>query len=474
MPAMQSVFSPYQLPNRLLDLDAMDLGSLFLHANGAGPVTSDGDLVGSIKDSRLNGVIFNAPGDPQRPTYHTGILNGRPGLLFSGSQFLLSSNVHCPANHTIYIVYSGRSGTNGSLLGLDGDPTLYQRNTTIGYGSGKSYSLYDPLNNNTLLTIVHDYDNDVYYSRLNGVVQGSSVVANVPLSSTANFRLGYTNLGGEYLNGYLHQVIMYSGVHSVSTQIKISYWLKKKWGSAYSAVYGKTKILPYQLLNTPAIFIRFDDGFASTLTKARSLMYGMPATVYCTKNFIGTAGYLTADQMAELSSAGWDLGNHSVSHPQFHLLTQQQIQDELTGCQNWLEGLGLSRASWHVAYPSNDYGGSTIAAMGAAGMLSGSIESDLAQTLPIADLYQGIAAHPLGGYSVSDLIAWIGASNTANKLTGIMFHNIVDSVVDAGVDYATADFQAIFEAIYGLQMTPLTASQIYSLHSHPLEVALPW
>lgn len=64
------------------------------------------------------------------------------------------------------------------------------------------------------------------------------------------------------------------------------------------------------------VIITFDDGDISVYTTAFPIMqkYGLTGVTYIVGNYMGTDGYMTADQIKELVAAGWEVGSHSRSH----------------------------------------------------------------------------------------------------------------------------------------------------------------
>ena len=62
--------------------------------------------------------------------------------------------------------------------------------------------------------------------------------------------------------------------------------------------------------------ITFDDGGVSALETATILeRYGFIGYFFVTTNYIGTPGFLTADQIRDLHRRGHVIGSHSCSHP---------------------------------------------------------------------------------------------------------------------------------------------------------------
>lgn len=64
------------------------------------------------------------------------------------------------------------------------------------------------------------------------------------------------------------------------------------------------------------VIITFDDGDITVYTTAFPIMktYGLTGVVYIVGNYMNTDGYMSADQIKELTAAGWEVGSHSRSH----------------------------------------------------------------------------------------------------------------------------------------------------------------
>ena len=64
------------------------------------------------------------------------------------------------------------------------------------------------------------------------------------------------------------------------------------------------------------VVITFDDGYRDVYQNAFPVMqeYGFVGTIFVITEQIGIGGYLTAEQIANLVNAGWELGSHSRTH----------------------------------------------------------------------------------------------------------------------------------------------------------------
>jgi peptidoglycan/xylan/chitin deacetylase (PgdA/CDA1 family) len=65
------------------------------------------------------------------------------------------------------------------------------------------------------------------------------------------------------------------------------------------------------------IVISFDDGNADIYDNAFPIMqkYGFTGTLYLVVNYLDQDTFLSTDQVVEMQNAGWEIGSHSMSHP---------------------------------------------------------------------------------------------------------------------------------------------------------------
>jgi peptidoglycan/xylan/chitin deacetylase (PgdA/CDA1 family) len=117
-----------------------------------------------------------------------------------------------------------------------------------------------------------------------------------------------------------------------------------------------------QPLPANPIVLTFDDGYADFIEEALPIIIeqGFPATLFVTTGWVrGAARYTAGDppdrtlswgQVAELSSAGVEVGAHSHSHPQLDQISEPRLRVELATSRRLLEDrLGCPVRS--LAYP---------------------------------------------------------------------------------------------------------------------------
>ena len=87
------------------------------------------------------------------------------------------------------------------------------------------------------------------------------------------------------------------------------------------------------------VLITFDDGHLNNYTTAFPIMqkYGFTGVVYIIGEYMGTPGYMNADQVKEMAEDGWEVGSHSMRHPDLTLLDREQQIYEIIESRRFLE-----------------------------------------------------------------------------------------------------------------------------------------
>jgi len=101
----------------------------------------------------------------------------------------------------------------------------------------------------------------------------------------------------------------------------------------------------------PLVTFMFDDGFVSDITIAKPVFdaQGEVACSAITSDYVDTAGKLTWAQVEELYLAGWEIVNHTKTHPNLTTLTAAQMRTEFEGCDAALEAHGITATN--ACYP---------------------------------------------------------------------------------------------------------------------------
>jgi O-antigen/teichoic acid export membrane protein/peptidoglycan/xylan/chitin deacetylase (PgdA/CDA1 family) len=125
--------------------------------------------------------------------------------------------------------------------------------------------------------------------------------------------------------------------------------------------------------------ISFDDGLEDNHRVVLPILreLGVAATVYVTTGFIGRpnewmggrARYMTEDELRDLRRAGFELGAHSVSHPDLSTLGADDCRREVRESMAAVEAIAGEPVRT-FAYPFCRYGDEAIAAVRDAGLLA--------------------------------------------------------------------------------------------------------
>jgi peptidoglycan/xylan/chitin deacetylase (PgdA/CDA1 family) len=118
--------------------------------------------------------------------------------------------------------------------------------------------------------------------------------------------------------------------------------------------------------------VSFDDGMHDNHEQALPILgeLGVPATVYVSTGLIGQPNpwiasdsrMMTADELLELHAAGWELGAHTVTHPDLSALDRDDCLREIGASRTALEELTGAPVRT-FAYPFCKYGDAALEAV---------------------------------------------------------------------------------------------------------------
>jgi peptidoglycan/xylan/chitin deacetylase (PgdA/CDA1 family) len=119
------------------------------------------------------------------------------------------------------------------------------------------------------------------------------------------------------------------------------------------------------------VAITFDDGCESDLEVAAPILkdLGYHATFYVTAGFLDKRGYLSSSQLRELSSSGFEIGCHSMTHTYLDDIDPSRLQYEISDARIKLEDSIGNRVD-HFSCPGGRYNAAAVAFAKKAGYRS--------------------------------------------------------------------------------------------------------
>jgi peptidoglycan/xylan/chitin deacetylase (PgdA/CDA1 family) len=129
---------------------------------------------------------------------------------------------------------------------------------------------------------------------------------------------------------------------------------------AYSQSFPSVPSSDINIANNKAVILTFDDGYKSQYTNAKPILdkYGYKATFYIVCNYVGNGdgqdhpnARMSWEDITALSNEGYDIGSHSMSHPNLDLLSEKGMEYEIGGSKQCLLDQGINPISF--AYPIN-------------------------------------------------------------------------------------------------------------------------
>ena len=295
------------------------------------------------------------------------------------------------------------------------------------------------------------------------------------LSSTADFSKIFTvsiSVGNAMSNGWNKLMFLKSDFAAVggedwaNTMIRLRF---RVLSAANSTVNVTLDDLRYGEYARPKCIISFDDGADGVYNEGYPYMRtkGFRGVVYEPEGAVRTvaAGYMTLAQLTEMYNYGWDICNHSLTHPSnMTVLTQAEAETEISGQESWLVANNFIRNNMqkHFAIPSSTYNSTTLAALAAQRVATSRSGIDAIQQPFVQDnllLKRGTIT------STTTLATVKGYIDNAIAKGGVIifnFHQLITTPTQS-TEWAIADFKALMDYLYvkSPQIDVVTISEWY-------------
>jgi peptidoglycan/xylan/chitin deacetylase (PgdA/CDA1 family) len=129
-----------------------------------------------------------------------------------------------------------------------------------------------------------------------------------------------------------------------------------------------------------SVVVTFDDGYAEVHALAWPILkrFGFPATVFVTPNEVGRPGFVTWEQVSEMSGDGISIGSHTMHHTYLPLASDLQLVEEIVESKRVIE-THIGKPVRHISYPVGGFTPLTIQVARKAGYAGGCTTNRAAQ-----------------------------------------------------------------------------------------------
>jgi len=172
------------------------------------------------------------------------------------------------------------------------------------------------------------------------------------------------------------------------------------------------------------IVITFDDGCETDLLAAAPLLKEarFNATFYVVAGFVGRAGYLSREQVRQLSDLDFEIGCHSMTHPWSSELTSGMLHSEVVEAKERLEQI-IGKPVNHFSCPGGRWNPALAAFAQKAGY--GSVATSYIGTnLSTSDRFRLARVPVMRGTSLADFEGFCSARNLrklSTRTAGLSF-----------------------------------------------------
>ncbi|MCL4504354.1 MAG: PKD domain-containing protein [Deltaproteobacteria bacterium] len=187
----------------------------------------------------------------------------------------------------------------------------------------------------------------------------------------------------------------------------------------------------------PGVTIVFDDGYSSLNSLARPLFKSnnIVATTCPVVGSIGASGMVTWDGLRDLKSDGWEIGSHSLTHPDLTTLTPSQLDNELSQSKSLLE-TNLSIQVHTFAIPLGAYDQKVLSAIAQYYNFARNVNVPFSNN-PLPPIpYTVNCLEILGSTTPQQVEDWIEAARIKGDWVVLTFHEIIQGDSDPQLDYS--------------------------------------
>lgn len=237
------------------------------------------------------------------------------------------------------------------------------------------------------------------------------------------------------------------------------------WDSTFTSLRARVNAVAAQVITVyfdslyfnvqarPLCVIQFDDNWDSAYTEGYTYMaaLGLVGTLATVSSFLGQSNRMTAANVETCYAAGWDVINHTDTHPNMTAYTEAQALAEWQACETSMQANGWTRrgCNKHAAYPHGGYGTGVIAANTSAGILTSNSTIGMPSLPPMVDSAYHITARVVVGGSDTgtSLLTFLDRAIQARAGVRLVFHRITAGAPSVETELSRADFRTFMDGL---------------------------
>ena len=178
--------------------------------------------------------------------------------------------------------------------------------------------------------------------------------------------------------------------------------------------------------NRPLVSLTFDDGWQSQSTAGVPILnqFGDKATFYIISGSVGNtaSGYMSLAQVRALAQSGFEIGSHTVHHPDLTSLSRKKIDTELSGSLSYLK-TNVTPSITNFAYPYGAYNSLTTTEV--KKYYSSARTSDVGiNTKAGFDVYRIQSQYVTPQTTLNQFQGWLDTARSQNAWLVVMYHQV--------------------------------------------------
>ncbi|MCL4502161.1 MAG: PKD domain-containing protein [Deltaproteobacteria bacterium] len=217
--------------------------------------------------------------------------------------------------------------------------------------------------------------------------------------------------------------------------LKIRFFIKSLVLAALLAAFSTPAQSAYPW---PGVTFSFDDGYSASMSIARPLFkqYNVVATTFPIVYYIGIdSEEVSWDQLRGLLSDGWEIGSHSMTHPNLTSLSSSQLDYELRQSKSLLE-TNLNIKVYSFAIPGGAYNQTVLNAIAKYYHFARNVDYpfDYNHLPPVPFTINCYEAY--NNTTASQIIQWIETARSNNYWLVLTFHRVNQGNSDPYDEYS--------------------------------------